>query len=367
MKRYFNTVFTLGVSFLRRFWRDPVALFFTFLFPLLFLFVFGSLFRNNDVSFDVALLNHSQTEFAKSFVDQASKDKIFKIKTDITDIDTAKEKMGRGEIDSILVLPESFGKTNEQGTPTGELMVYFDEANPQGGQTVAGVMNGILDGINKDLTQHVDPLVVKQEALKTSNLTQFDYTFAGMLAFSILSLGIFGLANSFPADKKTGVLRRLRATPLSASQLVLATMLNFTVVGILSLALMFVVGLTVFNFDMRGDYLSFGIFTLVSVLVMLGFGLAIGGWAKNENQSAPLSNLVAFPLMFLSGIFFPRFLMPDWLQKITDYLPLSPISDGMRYILTEGKTLLQLGPELLIMAVWGIVIYLIAFKFFRWE
>lgn len=367
MKRYLMTIFTLAGSLLRRFMRDPVALFFTFLFPLLFLFVFGSLFRNNDVSFDVALLNRSDNAFAQSFVEKASGDKIFQIKKDITDLETAKEKMGRGEIDSIVELPASFGKPNEQGIPSGELLVYFDQGNPQGGQTVAGVMNGILDQINKDLTKTSDPLVVKQQPLSTTNLTQFDYTFSGLLGFSILSLGIFGLANAFPADKKTGVLRRLRSTPLTAAQLIIATMINYAVIGLASLVTMFIVGLTVFDFNMRGDYLSITLFALLGIIVMFGFGLAIGGWAKNENQSAPLSNLIAFPLMFLSGIFFPRFLMPDWLQGITDYLPLTPIVDGMRYILTEGQTLFDLGSELLVMGIWTIIIYLIAFKVFRWE
>lgn len=130
---------------------------------------------------------------------------------------------------------------------------------------------------------------------------------------------------------------------------------------------MMIVGIFLFNFDMRGDYISFSIFVLFGMAVMLGFGLAIGGWAKNENQSAPLTNLIAFPLMFLSGTFFPRFIMPEWLQNLTNYLPLTPVIDGIRYITTEGYTLLQLGPQLAVIAVWGVVIYAIAIRVFRWE
>ncbi len=367
MKRYFMTVFTLAGAFIKRFSRDPVALFFTFLFPLLFLFVFGSLFRNTDVSFDIAVINHSQTEFSKDFIKQATKDNVFKVKEDIKDLDAAKEKMGRGEIDSIIELPKEFGLPNKDMLPSGDVLVYVDQASPESGRTVASVMTGVLDGINGQLTKTADPLRVKQQATKTTNLSRFDYLLSGMLGFSIMSLGIFGLANGFPSDKKTGVLRRLRATPLTASQLVLGTLLNYALVGLLSLTIMFVAGLTVFDFNMRGDYLSLILFSIVGIVVMFGFGLAIGGWAKNENQSAPLSNLVAFPLMFLSGVFFPRFLMPEWLQSVTAYLPLSPIVDGMRYIMTEGQTIFDLGPQLLILAVWAVVIYALSFKIFRWE
>ena len=72
-------------------------------------------------------------------------------------------------------------------------------------------------------------------------------------------------------------------------------------------------------------------------------------------------------MMFLSGTFFPRFLMPEWLQQISAFLPLTPIIDGLRYIVNEGYTVTQLAPQLGIMAAWLVVIYLIAFRVFRWE
>lgn len=367
MVQYIRTVWILALSLIRRFFRDKVALFFTFLFPLLFLFVFGSLNNNSDVNFNIALINHSDSSFAKSFEKEVRNNKIFKVNDTVSSIDQAKEKMGRGELDSVIELPEAFGDPNKQKLPSGKLVVYYEDASPQTGQTLASIMQQQLDVINKKLTSHTDPFVVEQKSTKTANLSSFDYVFSGLLGFSILSLGIFGMANGFPADKKAGILRRLRATPLRSSQLILATAINYMLVGILSLVLMFAVGIMVFDFNMRGDYLSFTVFAIASIVTMFGFGLAIGGWAKNENQAAPLSNLVAFPLMFLSGTFFPRFLMPDWLESLTKYLPLTPIIDGLRYITTEGKTLAHLGTELLIMAVWTVVIYAIAIRFFRWE
>ena len=103
------------------------------------------------------------------------------------------------------------------------------------------------------------------------------------------------------------------------------------------------------------------------MLEILGIGLALGGWARNERQAAPLSNIVTFPMMFLSGTFFPRFLMPEWLQGISGFLPLTPVIDGIRYIVNEGYTITQLGPQLGLMLGWMVVIYFIAFRVFRWE
>jgi ABC-2 type transport system permease protein len=367
-KRYFHTLRVITPIYIKQFFRDKVALFFTFLFPLLFLLVFGALNKgNNDIDFGVVILNQSQTQFAKEFVENSKKQKVFEIKEDIKTLKDAKERMGRGEIDSIIELPPDFGKVNDAGIPSGKAIVYYDEGNPQTGQTLAGIMKQVFEGINKDLTGHVDPFVVEQRSAKTSNLTAFDYLMAGMLGFTMLSLGIFGMANGFPADKKVGILRRLRATPLRVSQLVSATALNYLFVGMLSVSLMIVVGLVVFDFNMRGNYLNLLAFCMAGMVCLFGFGLAIGGWAKNENQAAPLANLVGFPMMFLSGVFFPTFLMPSWLQSIVAYLPLTPIVEGIRRIITENASLFSLGPELGIIAVWTVVIYFIGFKIFRWE
>lgn len=352
---------------IKRFFRDPVALFFTLLFPLLFLFVFGSIFRgDSDISFDVAIFNHSDTKFAQEFVTNATKDDTFK-QVEVASFDEAKEKMGRGEIDSIIELPETFGALNEQKLPSGELNVYYREASPETGQTVASVMQSILTGISQGITQTKPLFSVAQKATTTTNLSQFDYMIAGLLGFSILSMGIFGLANQLPAEKKNGSLRRIQATPFTKAQLIFGTLIYYGLIGLLSLGIMLTVALTVFGFDMRGDWIQLFLFLVLAIMLMLGFGLLIGGWAKNENQSAVFSNVVSFPLMFLSGVFFPRFLMPEWLQGITGYLPLTPVVDGIRYITTEGATLLDLGPQLLIMGVWIVVIYVAAIKLFRWE
>jgi ABC-2 type transport system permease protein len=194
-----------------------------------------------------------------------------------------------------------------------------------------------------------------------------DYTVSGLLGFAILGLGIFGPVNYFPQMKKEGVLRRLHITPLKVWQFFVSSVLSNAVIGIFSIAVMLTVAAVVFDFKMVGNYFELAVMVVLSILTIFGIGLAIGGWAKNENQAAPLANVVVFPMMFLSGTFFPRFTMPEWLQSISTYLPLTPVIDGLRMITTEGKHLIDIGPQLGLIAVWTIVIYLIAFRVFRWE
>lgn len=350
-----------------RFFRDKTALFFTFLFPLIFLLIFGSIFNNSSVNFSIALINQSDNEFSKSFVESAASNSVFTIDESLRSFDDAEQGMKRGEVDSIIVLPAGFGDISEQGTPSGELVVYYEPGGEQAGQTVAAIMEQILAGINKEIGQPDAAFTVNRLSTGEEGLTQFDYTFSGLLGFTILGSAIFGLANVMPAEKQRGSFRRLRASPFRASQLILGIGSHYLLITLLSLAFMVLTGLVVFDFEMRGSWLQFGIFAAISSVMMIGFGLLIGGWARNENQAAPVSNLVAFPLMFLSGIFFPRFLFPGWLQDVTAFIPLAPVVDGFRRITTENATLLQLGPELAMITAWLVGLYLLAIKAFRWE
>ncbi len=367
MKRYMQGVIGLFKAYQRRFYRDKTAMFFTFLFPLIFLFVFGTIFNNDDISFRVALISHARSEFATDFAQKIKTDSSFKVNESITTLDDAKVRMSRGEVDSIIELTESFGDPNAQHIPAGTMNVYYQMGSEQSGQTVAAVMQQVLDGINKQLGRPDPSLKVEQVSTGVKGASSFDYTFSGLLGFTILSMGIFGLANSMPQEKQKGAFRRLRASPFRASQLISANALHYLVVGMLSVLMMMVIGLTVFHFQMRGSWLVFSVYTVVSVAMMLGFGLLVGGWAKNENQSAPLSNLVSFPMMFLSGAFFPRFLFPEWLQGVTVYLPLTPVVDGLRRIMTEHATLLDVLPQFGLVVLWGVVIYFLAIRLFRWE
>ncbi|MCL2422889.1 MAG: ABC transporter permease [Micrococcales bacterium] len=362
-------ILTYAVTQIRAFFRDPVAMFFVVLLPLIFLFVFGSIFGDSSTNFRVAVIDRSGTELATVLLAAAEKEDLLTV-VDVSSLDDAKEQMSRGQIDSIIELPEGFGQISDTGgviAPAGQMTVYYTEANPQSGQAVAAVMRAMLDTVNRETTGFVAPLTVEQKPTTQAGLTQFDYTFAGMLAFTILSLGLFGLANTLPAQKKSGALRRIRATPFQAAKLLTGTALEYIVLGLVALVVMIIVGLTVFSFDMRGNWLTFTVFVTASLAMMIGFGLLIGGWAKNENQAAPLSNIIAFPMMFLSGVFFPRFLMPDWLQTASAWLPLTPVADGIRYITTEGATLVTVAPQLGMVLGWGTAMYLLAFRLFRWE
>ncbi len=333
------------------------------------MFIFGGLFGDrSNVQFNIALINNSDSQFSKEFVRQANQDQKFKISADIASLEAAKDKMNRGELDAAIVLPEDFGDINpEEKIPNGTMQVFYTQNNAEAGRTLTSIMQSLITGINKKYVEVHQPFKVVGQQTNDQGLSSFDYVFSGLLGFSILGIGVFGPMNVFPELKKQGILRRLHTTTLRVWQYFLSTAASQVFIGLLSFAIQFAVAITIFDLRVVGNYAELILFLILSTIMILGVGLAIGGWAKNQRQAAPLGNIITFPMMFLSGAFFPRFIMPEWLQQISAYIPLTPVIDGVRLIATEGKHLTEIGSQLGLVLGWLVIIYLIAFKVFKWE
>ncbi|MEI9914436.1 MAG: ABC transporter permease [Candidatus Saccharibacteria bacterium] len=351
----------------KRFFRDRLAIFFTVLFPLIFLFVFGALTNsNNKVSFKVGIINQSHSVYAREVIKEIKADSVYKVDPSVTNLSQAEAKMNKNQLDGALVLPSNFGQPIN-GRPAGALKVVYTENDQSAGQTLTAILQTTLRPANAHFVDVNQPFTVVGDQLTTKSLTAFDYTFAGLLGFTIIGVGIFGPVNVFPELKKQGILRRLHTTPIRVWQYFLATMFGQAITGSLSVIVQFAVAISVFHLKVDGNYIEILAYLFLCIFMILGIGLAIGGWAKNERQAAPLANIIVFPMIFLSGTFFPRYDMPQWLQSVTNYLPLTPVIDGLRMLTTEGKNLWQIGPQIGLVALWMIVIYAIAFRVFRWE
>lgn len=367
-KKSLFTIFIFVKLSTRRFFRDRIALFFTIVFPLIFLFVFGALNSGgNDVSFKVGLVNNSNSDFAKDYAQELKDGETFKVDNEVNSLDSAKEKMNRGELDAAIILPPGFGDKKDKLHPSGAIQVYYTQNSQSAGQTLSTVLDGQLKEINKSFVKTETPFTVSQNQTNDRGLSSFDYAFSGLLGFAIVGLGIFGPVNVFPELKKQGILRRLHTTPLKVWQYFIANALSQAIVGLVTTAILFAVAIAVFDLNVVGNVFELAAYIMISIISILGIGLAIGGWASNERQAAPLANIIVFPMLFLSGTFFPRFLMPEWVQNISTFLPLTPVIDGLRLIATEGKHLVEIGPQVGLIAAWTIIVYVIAFRVFRWE
>ncbi len=353
---------------IKRFFRDRLAIFFAVLFPLIFLIVLGFMVNNNsNISFKIAVINQSSSSISRQFIANLESNKIFKVNQSIKSLNNAKQSMIYNKIDATIVLNKNFGQI-KNNIPTGQVKILYTENSTIAAQTINSLINStIVKDLNNHLVKSFKPFTVLSQKLNQNSLTIFDYTFAGILGFSIIGVGIFSQIEIFPELKKQGILRRLHTTPIKVWQYFLATMLSQALIGVMAIVVQFIAAILLFNLQINGNLLEILIFTIFSVFMILGIGLAIGGWAKNARQAAPLANIIVFPMLFLSGTFFPQFEMPLWLQKISSFLPLTPVINGLRLLITAGKNFTQIGPEIGLIALWFIIIYAIAFRVFSWE
>lgn len=374
----FKSILPLTIASIKMYFRDFTAIFFTFVFPVIFLLVFGFINNNDSLTLNIAYYNDKTTMPAQVFDESFSElviqednddpSRIFKIKEDVGTIEEAKVLVSDGDINAAIVIPQELDE--KKG---GDVQIYLDESDQAFNGVIINTINSILAEFNKQANIAIsgqaplEPFGVQAESVQTDDFDAIDYLVPGIIAFSILSLGVFSITEGFIQLKTNGSLRRLQVAPIQAGSFLVAQSITRLIMTVINVLTMLLLSMMLFDFTMHGDIFSFLVVAVFGIILFLGFGYAIAGWAKDGNQAAPISNIIFFPMMFLSGTFFPRETFPDWLVPITDYMPLTYVADAMRKISADGETLIGVAPEMLGIIVWTALIYAIAVKLFRWE
>ena len=249
-----------------------------------------------------------------------------------------------------------------------QLVARYNGEKPGNGQAAAQILQTIATGMNQQITQSPQIISVKSEGVQTKNLTYIDFLLPGMIGLSIMQIGIFSVAFGFVSYKTTGMLRRLQATPIHPGMFLGAQGLTRLIMAVLQTILLAAIGVLFFGFHLSpSSWVAFLVLALIGSAVFQEIGFAIAGWAKNEDQAQPVAQLIQFPMMFLSGTFFPRDTFPAVLQTITGFLPLTYLADALRHVANDGASLWQVRGDLLGLLVWAIIAGFIAVKVFSWE
>jgi ABC-2 type transport system permease protein len=197
-----------------------------------------------------------------------------------------------------------------------------------------------------------------------------DFVLPGQLGFSLLSAGVFGVAFLFFNLRQQLVLKRFFATPIKRGYIVLGEGLSRVIFQMLTAVVIVLLGYFAFHFTLVHGVLTFVeimILSFMALLVFMGFGFIVSSLAKNESTIPPLANIITLPQFLLAGTFFSIDAFPTWLQPISRALPLTHYNDAMRKISFEGAHLNNCWLQLGVLLGWGIVVYTVAIKVFRWE
>ncbi len=328
--------------------------------------VFGFLSKGGATTIKLDVTDYAQTQLSQNFLKALQNVSVFKVQQ--VSENQAGSDLGKGNIDLEVVIPKNFGQAGAAGQPKpASIKTYYNQANPANGQIGNLIITQIVDGINSQISDVPQIVSVQSTGVQTNNLGYFDFILPGILAMIIMQSGLFAVAFAFVSFKASGALRRIQATPVHPRNFIIAQAITRLVMTLITVAILIGFGVKFFSFHMLGSYWDFTLVAILGILIFLGFGFAIAGYAKDENQVAPLANVIQLPMLLLSGIFFPRDDFPHWLQTVTNYFPLTYLSDAMRHIANEGLHLTQIMPDLLGLIIWCVIVFVIAINLFRWE
>jgi ABC-2 type transport system permease protein len=208
--------------------------------------------------------------------------------------------------------------------------------------------------------------VPQPETLQTENLNFISYFVPSMLGLSVMQVGIFA-AIPLVADRVKLIFKRLSATPLRRWQLVGSNVLMRLLIALTQAVIIVAVGVSVFGVEIVGSFLLTVLFIALGAMAFLALGYVIASFAKTEDSANGMTSVVQFPMMFLSGTFFPIDQMPDFLQSVARVIPLTYLSDALRQVMVGGAAFAPLWVCAAVLIGWLVVCFGIAARKFRWQ
>jgi ABC-2 type transport system permease protein len=340
--------------------RNPASFAFGFIFPIVFISIFGLIGGSTPkITVGIPIQSDQTNPIVMSVKNQSF------ITIEQGSLTELQAKINEGKMAGAVDVKA----TGEQGSYV--VNVYASSGYPQEAAALRALVNGVVDKTNLQLAGVLSPAIsVTEKEISGRKPRYIDFALPGQIGFSLLSTAIFGTVFGLIYLKKAGILKRMFATPTRALTILLSQGASRLITSTVQVVLILAIGVFLFKFHLPHGLQTFGELMLISVLgliAFLGFGYLIAGLSNDENAASPLTNLITLPQFLLSGTFFSTENLPTWLQPIANNLPLSYFNTAVRKVTTEGGSLPDTWPYLIGLMLWGIAVYLLAAKTFKWE
>jgi ABC-2 type transport system permease protein len=349
--------------------RSPSSIVFSFVFPFVFILAFGFIGNGGGTQlFRIVLDKGSDTSNALYAALQSTST----IKM-VQYADPAEQKldMQKGKIAGIVRITKN---DSAQQTPYQVRLTSTTASNnlwPQLKSLLESKINDVSNKLYKDRVSYADfNFDYTKDVAEIRQYKTIDFILPGQLGFSLLNLGVFGVAFTFFNLRNQLVLKRFFATPISKTHIILGEGLSRVMFQMIAAIVIIGVGHFVFGFTLiYGAWTFFQMLLLsfIGLLLFMGFGFIISGLATSDSFIPPFANLVTMPQFLLGGTFFSIEVFPKWLQPISRAMPLTYLNDAMRSVAFEGSNLWDVKNEIGILLLWTVVVYVIATKVFKWE
>jgi ABC-2 type transport system permease protein len=318
---------------IKGFLRDKGGLFFTFLFPVMLMLLFGFIFSDSDeTEYPILVQDMDDSPLSGNLTSMLREVESFEVDTIGSNRDP-KKYIEDNDANFIVVIPEGYGEAMERRLSgdknhTGNISVYYDESQSST-QVKMSILNGILQEMNKEMGGVEDTLVLSSESIFSEDFTYIDFFIPGVLGLTVMTGAVFGTIFGDTENRQKGIFRKLSTTPITRGEWIFATMLFQLFSAALSAVVILGVGFLIF----KATFFMNPVAVLILILeafFFTGLAMLLVRFIKEAQSASALGNVITFPMMFLSGTFFNVEGMPSFLQVIAKALPLYYVNEGLR-------------------------------------
>lgn len=355
----------LYIASLKEFSRDRMAMFWTLAFPVFFIFIFGIIFSGGgDTTFDIGIAMEDEGQVGAALQQVFSDLDVFDISVG-SQVELVDQLKG-GDLRAVIIIPVGLSEAVVRGEPVS-LQVHYDPASQTTAQVLLPIVEKVVAGFEQRISQRPSLLAIEPVSVAASRLRNIDFLVPGILAMSLMQLGLFATAPALVQLREQQVLRRIGATPLPRTTLLAAQVMFRLTIGLTQTLIIILVGTLVFDVAVLGNPALLVVVVVLGALMFVSMGYFISGLAKTQEGVIGITQLINFPMMFLSGLFFPVEVMPAWIRPVVTAMPLTYLADALRQIMVAATPVYALRVDLTVLAAWLVVCAVLAVRFFRWE
>lgn len=333
----------------REFLREREAVFWVFVFPVLMTFALGIAFRNTGpdktvVAIEAGTIDSRVNEIANSLSRSPE------ITATVLNPGEATQALRSGKV-AIVVKP---------GNDSFEYR--FDPTRPE-----SRAARLLVDDVLQRGSGRADTVTVAEEQVTEPGARYIDFLVPGLIGMNLMGSGLWGLGFTIVIARSRKILKRFAATPMRRSHYLLSFMLSRLVFLVLEVAAVVVFAWLVFDFTVRGSWLSLSLITVLGGFTFSGIGLLIASRPTTIEGVSGLMNLIMLPMWLLSGTFFSSERFPEVLQPFIKALPLTALNDLLRAVMNEGATLSSNWLPIAVLLAWFLISFVVALKIFKWQ
>jgi ABC-2 type transport system permease protein len=298
-----------------------------------------------------------------------------------TDLEALKNSVQKGEIQGGIVIPSNFTQSILSGQQ-GTLIVVTDNSNPQLSAALQTALTSVFQQMGTMLAQQkimalnitdsatnalaiVQPYNIQVEGVVTGHSSYFDFIAPGIMAMTVMMSVMTGLPAAISQEKEVGTLDGMMVAPINRLSIIIGKTLAQTARGLLQGVLILVLASLLFGVSIAGNIVLVFALLLLGVFSFVGLGVVLTSFAKDQETAMMVMMTLMFPMMFLSGVFFPVQQMPWYMQDISKVLPLTYAADALRKVMVLGAGIPQIATELAVLIIFGVVMIGIAVPVFK--